>query len=213
MDPPPAEHRSPASPQGGGNEVSRRHGPPHHLPFRHCGLSCRIVLHPPAAGDIKPPQRQGDLAFIAVGAAFDHRPISFADRPGLEQFTELRQGLAVAPEHQAAGRIAVEPVRQSRRARQPEAQRAEIIFQACAAFGTAMYGDAGGLIDDQHQTVAIEQPRHHFFCGDVFRGHGGTAITDRPDNDSTRASASRDRDGRQHGRNNANRGALVAAPR
>ena len=93
----------------------------------------------------------------------------------------------MASEHQAAGRIAVEPMRQRRRARQPEAQRAEMIFEALAAFGTAMHGDARRLVDDQHQAVAIKKPRHHFFRGDAFRGHGGTAITDRPDNDSTRA--------------------------
>ena len=72
-------------------------------------------------------------------------------------------------------------MRQRRRARQPEAQRAEVIFQAFAALGTAMHGDARRLIDGQDQAVAIEEPRHHLFCGDVFRGHGGTAITDRPD--------------------------------
>jgi len=81
----------------------------------------------------------------------------------------------------AAGCVAVEPMRQRRRARQPEAQRAKVIFQAFAALGTAMHGDARRLIDDQDQAVAIEEPRHHLFCGDVFRGHGGTAITDRPD--------------------------------
>jgi hypothetical protein len=75
------------------------------------------VFHPPAAGDIEPSKRQLDLPFVAAGAAFDHRPISLADRSRLEQFAELRQGLAVAPEHQAAGRVAVEPMRQSWRAR------------------------------------------------------------------------------------------------
>jgi hypothetical protein len=153
------------------------------------------VLHPPAAGDIEAPERQLDLTFLAVGTAFDHRPIGFADRSRLEQFAELRQGLAMAAEHQAAGGVAVEPMRQRRRARQSEPQRGEVIFQAFAAFGTAMHGDARRLIDDQHQAVAVKEPRHHLFCGDVFRGHGGTAITDRPDNDSARANAARDSDG------------------
>jgi hypothetical protein len=103
------------------------------------------VLHPPATADIKPPQRQGDLAFIVVGAAFDHRPIGFADRAGLEQFTELRQGLAVASEHQAAGRIAVEPMRQGGRTRQPEAQRAEISSRLAPPLGPRCTAMPAGL--------------------------------------------------------------------
>ena len=43
--------------------------PPHHLPFRHRRLSGGIVFHPPAAGDIKPPEWQLDLPFLTVGAA------------------------------------------------------------------------------------------------------------------------------------------------
>jgi len=70
--------------------------------IRHGRLSVGVVLHPPAASDIEPPQRQLDLPFVAGGPAFDHRPISFADRSRFEQFTKLRQSLAVAPEHQAA---------------------------------------------------------------------------------------------------------------
>src|SRR5271166_6433207 len=53
-------------------------------------------------------------------------------------------------------------MRQRRRPRQPEAQRAEVIFQAFAAFGTAMHGDARRFVDHQHQAVAIKEPRHHF---------------------------------------------------
>ena len=49
------------------------------LPFRHRRLSGGIVFHPPAAGDIKPPEWQLDLPFLTVGAALDHRPIRFAD--------------------------------------------------------------------------------------------------------------------------------------
>jgi len=109
------------------------------------------------------------------------RPIGFADRAPLEQFAKLRQRLAVASEHQTAGRIAVETMRQCWCPWQPESQRAEVVFQAFAAtlsrFGTAMNGDAWRLIDHQHQPVAIKEPRHHFFRGHSFRGHVFTEMS------------------------------------
>ena len=103
--------------------------------------------------------------------------------PLLEQLAELRQRLAVAAEHQAAGGVAVEPVRQRRRPRQAEAQRVEMILQAFPTLsrrsGSAMHGHAGRLVDHQHQPVAIEQPRHHLFRGHVLPVTcGETAITD-----------------------------------
>src|SRR5437763_3666734 len=69
-------------------------------------------------------------------------------------------------EHQAARRVAVEPVRQSGAPRQAEAQRIEIGLQIFAAFRTSMHGNAGGLVDDEHQSVAVEQPGN-----ELFRGH------------------------------------------
>ncbi len=58
--------------------------------------------------------------------ALDDGPIGLGDGAVLEQLAEARQRLAVAAEHEAAGGVAVEPVRQCRRARQAEAQRVEI---------------------------------------------------------------------------------------
>ena len=51
-----------------------------------------------------------------------------ADLAVLEHLAERGQRLAVAAEHQAAGGVAVEPVGERRRARQPEAQRVEMVF-------------------------------------------------------------------------------------
>ena len=77
----------------------------------------------------------------------------------------------MAAEHQASGSVAVEPVGERRRSRQAEAERAEMIFQAFAAlvavFGAAVDGEAGRLVDHQHQPVAVEKPRYH-----LFGGHG-----------------------------------------
>ncbi len=90
----------------------------------------------------------------------------------LEQGAEMRQRLAVAAEHQAARGVAVEPMRQRRRARQPEAQCVEMILEALAALRAPMHGHAGRLVDHQHQGIAIDEPSHH-----LFRCHNETAIT------------------------------------
>src|SRR3954467_15405812 len=63
-------------------------------------------------------------------------------------------------------------------ARQPEPQRAEIIFQALAALGALVHGEARRLVEHQHQAVAVEQAGDDLFGG---HGHlprfGETAIT------------------------------------
>jgi hypothetical protein len=51
--------------------------------------------------------------------------------------------------------------------RQAEAQGVEIVLKARAAFRTGVNGDSGGLIEDEHEPVAIEEP---FSC--FFRRHG-----------------------------------------
>ena len=71
------------------------------------------------------------------------------------------------PEHQAACGVAVEPVRKRGPARQAEAQGVKIILEARAAFRPGMDGDASGLIEDEHEPVAIEEPLSCF-----FRRHG-----------------------------------------
>jgi hypothetical protein len=86
----------------------------------------------------------------------------------LEQETELFERLVVAPEHQAARRVAIEPVHEGGVARQTEAQRRKIIFETFTALRAAMNRDPGRLVDDEHQPVAIEKPREQF-----FPGHGG----------------------------------------
>ena len=88
----------------------------------------------------------------------------------------------MASEHQTAGRIAVEPMRQRGRARQAKAQRVEIVLQAHAALGPLMHGKARRLVDDQHQGVAVEQAALH-----LFRCHDGTGITAIGMSDSTNA--------------------------
>jgi hypothetical protein len=133
------------------------------------------MLHPPAARRVLAPERRIDSALLLGGAAIDHSPIGLADAAALEQATELRQRLAMAAEHQATGGIAVEPVRQSGRARQPETQRAEIILQALAALGSLwplVDRKSRRLVDHQHQAVAIEQARHY-----LFLRHDEIAIT------------------------------------
>ena len=158
--------------------VRVRCGAPHHLPFRHRRLAIGIGLHPPAAALVAAAERQINRAFVFGRAALDHRPVALADRAGLEQLAQCGQRLAVAAEHQAARGLAVEPVGERRSPRQPEAQRAEMVLQALAALGAAVDRDAGGLVDHQHQPIAIEQPSHHLFGVELCvhqrnRYHGG----------------------------------------
>src|SRR5262249_20096978 len=95
--------------------------------------------------------------------AFDQCPVGLADLAGLEQAAKLGQRLAVAAEHQAAGGVAVEAMRERGGARQPETQRVEIILQALAALRPLVDGEARRLVDHQHQAVAIKQASHYLF--------------------------------------------------
>src|SRR3954447_10381560 len=130
------------------------------------------MMHPPAARRILTSERQIYAAFRFCRPAFHDRPIGFLDAAALEQSTELRESLAMPSENKAAGRIAIEPMRERGCARQAEPQRAEIIFQALAAFGPFVHGHSRGLVDHQYEAVAIKQPLQH-----LFRSHCKIAIT------------------------------------
>jgi hypothetical protein len=75
----------------------------------------------------------------------------------------------MAAENKASRCVAVEPVRQSGAPRQAEAQRVEIGFQIFAAFRASVDGNAGRLVDDEHQSVAVEQPGDKLFSGHAKR--------------------------------------------
>ena len=142
-----------------------------HPPVGHGGLSFRVGLLPPAAFGVEPSERHVDDSGVLGRAALDDGPIGLADLAVLEQQAEMGGRLAVTAEHEASRRVAIEPVGEDRRARQAEAQRAEGILERDAALvvgaaRSAMHGQAGGLVDDQHQPVAIKQPRQHLFRRD-----------------------------------------------
>jgi hypothetical protein len=50
-------------------------------------------------------------------------------------------------------------VGERRRARQAEAELIQQSVEARAAFGPAVHGHSGRLVQDQHQAVAVEEPR------------------------------------------------------
>src|SRR5262249_56128436 len=77
-------------------------------------------------------ERKLDATLVLCRPARDHRPIAFFDLPALEQPAECCERLAVAAEHKATRGITIESVRECRRARKPETQRVEIVFQALA---------------------------------------------------------------------------------
>ena len=132
---------------------------PEHAPCGARRQAERVGPHPPAARGVEPPQRQVDLAFLALRRALDDGPIGLADASRFEQLAEPLQRLAMAPKRQAAGRVLIEPMRQRRRTRQAESQLIECVLEARPALRAAMHGDARGLVDDQHQPVAMQQAR------------------------------------------------------
>ncbi len=97
----------------------------------------------------------------------------------------MSKRFAVASEHEASGGVLIEAVRQGRRSRQAEAKGVETVLKAGAAFRSAMHREAGGLVDDQHQAVAIKHASQHVVRSNVFKGHDETGITAADMNDST----------------------------
>ena len=71
----------------------------------------------------------------------------------------------MAPEHEAARRIAVEPVRQGRYAGQAEPQAVKMCLEAVAALGPGMDREADRLIEHQHQGVAVEKAGRKVYSG------------------------------------------------
>src|SRR6266566_5814461 len=74
----------------------------------------------------------------------------------------------MASQHETAGGVAIEPMSEYGRPRQAESQRVEGGFQIGAALGAAMHRQARGLVDHQHQPVAME-----YACLDLLRGQFG----------------------------------------
>src|SRR5438034_2020217 len=139
----------------------------HHLPCGDGRLPRGIVLHPPAARRVLAAEGKFDAALLLCRPAGDHRPISFTDLPVLEQPAERGQRLAVAAKHKTAGRIAIESMRECWRARQPETQCAEIVLEALAALRSLMHRQTRGLVDHQHEAIAIDEASHYLFGGHV----------------------------------------------
>ena len=134
-----------------------------HPPERQRRLPVRVDLHPPAALVVQPAEGQVDRAAVRLRRAGDDRPVGLADLALLEQKPQFLQGFVVTPEDKAAGGVAIEAVRQRGLARQAEAERVEIVLEAGPALRPPMNRDASRLVEDEHQTVAIEQPRSCFF--------------------------------------------------
>ena len=71
----------------------------------------------------------------------------------------------MSPEDEATGSVLIKPVGENRRARQPKPQPVEGGFQIGAALGAAMHRQARGLVDHQHQPVAMKHARLNFLRG------------------------------------------------
>ena len=145
----------------------------------------RIRLHPPAAGLVEPPEGQCNRTLVGIWGPFNHGPVGLAHLAVLEQKPQVSKRLAMAPEHKASGGVLVEAMRQGGRTRQAEPQGVEIVLQAGAAFRSAMHREPRGLVDDQHQPIAIKHASQHLVRSNLFKWHEETGITAIDMNDST----------------------------
>src|SRR6185437_16049632 len=137
-----------------------------------------VCLHPPAAGLVAFSKRNVDPALLGRRPAFNHRPIAFRYFALLEELAEQCQRLAMASENQASGGVAIEAMRQGRRARQSKPQGVEIVFEGIAPFRAAMHGQSRRLVDDEHKSVAVEQAGERLFrCHGHLPRFAETAIT------------------------------------
>src|SRR3954447_13709853 len=127
-----------------------------YLPIGYRGLSFRVGFLPPSAFRVEAAERHVDGALEFGWAAFDHRPVRLGNSAVLEQQPQRRRCLAMASQHQTTRSIAVEPMRQNRRTRQPEAQRVKGGFEVGSALRPAMHRQPRGLVDHQHQAVAMK---------------------------------------------------------
>ena len=91
----------------------------------------------------------------------------------------------MAPKHEASGSVLVEAMCQGRRARQAEPQDVEIVLEARSPFRSAMNREPGGLVDNQHQAIAIKHASQHIVGSNLFKWHDETGITAADMNDST----------------------------
>ena len=126
-----------------------------------------------------------DASLALARHARDDRPIHLLDPPLGEQRPEPPQRLLVPPEHENARRVAVEPVRQRRRLRQPEAQQREPVFEVRPAARPGMHRNPGRLVDNQHQPVAVEHAVREIHDPDIV-----AAAVSRKADDNRRAAQS-----------------------
>lgn len=151
-----------------GHRVQRQPGPPgggitpHHPPARQRGIARGIGLHPPAARIVGAAcQGQVDLAGLLRRPALDQGPVGLLGAPLREQGVQPGERLGVAAERQAAGGVAVEAVGGLRPAWQAEAQGVEVLRQRLAAFRPRMHRQSRRLVDDEHEGIAVEEPREY----------------------------------------------------
>ena len=83
----------------------------------------------------------------------------------------MSEGLAVPSEDEASRGVLVEAVGERRRPRQAIAQVVEPVFEAGAALRPAMHRQAGGLVEHQHQAVAVKHAAKHCFRTHLLRAH------------------------------------------
>jgi len=118
-----------------------------------------IHLHPPAPVRILRCERQINQTIRFQRPANNNRPIGLVHLAALKQQHHLFKSFPVPPQYQAAGRVFVEAMRQSRIARQAKGQKMQGVFQRFAALRPAMHRQPCGLVQHQYQAIAIEQPR------------------------------------------------------
>jgi hypothetical protein len=116
----------------------------------------RMRLHPPtlsARADLA--DGQGNLPRILSRAALHHRPIGLRRQPLGENPAQCRQGRFGAPQHQAARRILIQPMRWLRQMPPAHLQSGQPIFHRSPAARPAMCRNPRRLV--QHQRIIAQQ--------------------------------------------------------
>src|SRR6202022_1255854 len=99
-----------------------------------------------------------DTALGLGRLALDDRPIDFFDLAAGKQRAQPPQRFRMAAEYEAAAGVPIDPMGEGRRSRQAKTQAIEAAFEIGTAAGAGMHRNPRGLVDDQDQPIAIENP-------------------------------------------------------
>ena len=133
---------------------------PQQPPLRHRALPRRVHDHPPAPGRRPLQQRRLHHPALSGRTPADHRPILLARHPTRERSLRRVQGRPPQRDHQAPGRVRIQPVRQPGPILPPRQQREETLHRNPAP-RTRMDRQPRRLVENDDPPVLEQDRRHH----------------------------------------------------